>query len=445
MTSIVIPDHIKPADGRFGSGPSKVRPEHATALAAAAELGTSHRQQPVRAVVRRIREGLAGLFPIPNDSVIALGNGGSSAFWDAAAFCLVREKTQHLSFGEFSSKFASVTSRAPWLATPTIVSSAPGTHPLPKAEDGVDAYALTHNETSTGVCMEIRRPAGADPGSLVLADATSAAGALPVDLAEADAYYFAPQKVFGADGGLWLAVLSAAALVRIEEIAASGRYIPDFLNLKIAVDNSVKDQTYNTPAVSSLVLMAGQVDWILANGGLPWAAARTARSARALYDWAEKSGYATPFVANAAERSPVVGTIDFADEVSADAVAAVLRENGIVDTESYRKLGRNQLRIGMYPAVDPDDVAALTECIDYVAQRLALRDRRSRRRPSSRRPSWRPSWRHCLADDRPDDHHQHEQRQDHRQQPARCGIHENRVRCWPGWTTPRTRSAREAG
>jgi phosphoserine aminotransferase len=424
VTSIVIPDHIKPADGRFGSGPSKVRPEHAAALAAAAELGTSHRQAPVRAVVRRIREGLAGLFSIPNDSVIALGNGGSSAFWDAAAFCLVREKAQHLSFGEFSAKFASVTSRAPWLAAPTILSSAPGTHPLPKAEDGVDAYALTNNETSTGVCMEIRRPAGAGSGSLVLADATSAAGALPVDLAEADAYYFAPQKVFGADGGLWLAVLSAAALDRIEEIAASGRYIPDFLNLKIAVDNSVKDQTYNTPAVSSLVLMAEQVDWLLANGGLRWSGARSARSATILYDWAEKSDYATPFVANPAERSPVVGTIDFADEVSADAVATVLRQNGIVDTESYRKLGRNQLRIGMYPAVDPDDVAALTECIDYVAQRLALRDRRS-----WRQRSWRQrSWQHCLADDRSDDYHQHEQRQDHRQQPTGCGIHENRVR-----------------
>jgi len=424
VTSIVIPDHIKPADGRFGSGPSKVRHENAAALAAAAELGTSHRQSPVRAVVRRIRHGLAELFSLPNDSVIALGNGGSTAFWDAAAFCLVREKAQHLSFGEFSAKFASVTSRAPWLAAPTILSSEPGTHPLPKAEDGVDAYALTHNETSTGVCMEIRRPAGADAGSLVLVDATSAAGALRVDPAEADAYYFAPQKVFGADGGLWLALLSAAALDRIEEIAASGRYIPDFLNLKIAVDNSVKDQTYNTPAVSSLVLMAEQVDWILASGGLSWSAARTARSAEILYGWAEKSGYATPFVASPAQRSPVVGTIDFTDEVSADAVATVLRENGIVDTESYRKLGRNQLRIGMYPAVDPDDVAALTDCIDYAAQRLALRDRLSGRRLPGRQPA-RPQ---RLADDRPDDDHQHEQRQDHGQQPARCGIHENMVR-----------------
>jgi phosphoserine aminotransferase len=371
VTSIILPDHIKPADGRFGSGPTKVRAEQAAALAAARELGTSHRQSPVRTVVRRIRRGLEELFSLPDDFVVALGNGGTTAFWDAAAFGLIREKSQHLSFGEFSAKFASVTRRAPWLAAPTVLSSEPGTYPPAKAEDGVDSYAFTHNETSTGVCTQLHRPSGAEPGSLVLVDATSGAGALPVDPREIDAYYFAPQKAFGGDGGLWLALLSPAALERINEIAASGRYIPDFLNLKIAVDNSVKDQTYNTPAVSTLVLLANQVDWLLSRGGLDWSAERTARSAQTLYGWAGRSSFAEPFVANAAERSPVVATIDFAEGVSADEVAGILRENGIVDTESYRKLGRNQLRIGMFPSVDPGDVAALTECIDYVVARLS--------------------------------------------------------------------------
>jgi phosphoserine aminotransferase len=371
-SSIVIPAHLKPRDGRFGSGPTKVRPEQVAALAAARELGTSHRQAPVRAVVRRIRAGLAELFSLPNGHVVALGNGGTTAFWDAAAFGLIGERSQHLSFGEFSAKFAMVTTRAPWLETPTVISSEPGSHPLPRAEAGVDAYALTHNETSTGVCMPVRRPAGAAEGSLVLVDATSGAGALPVDPAEFDAYYFAPQKVFGADGGLWIAVLSPAALERIDEIATSGRYIPEFLSLRVAVENSVKDQTYNTPAVSTLVLLAEQVDWLLGQGGLDWSRQRSASSAGILYGWAEKSAFATPFVADPAMRSPVVGTIDFSDEVSADAVAAVLRENGIVDTESYRKLGRNQLRIGMFPAVEPDDVAALTACVDYIAERLML-------------------------------------------------------------------------
>jgi phosphoserine aminotransferase len=371
-TSIVIPGGLRPRDGRFGSGPTKVRPEQVGALAAARELGTSHRQAPVRAVVRRIRSGLAELFGLPNGHVVALGNGGTTAFWDAAAFGLIRDRSQHLSFGEFSAKFATVTSRAPWLKEPAVISSEPGSHPLPRAEAGVDAYALTHNETSTGVCMPIRRPPGADDGSLVLVDATSGAGALPAHPAEYDAYYFAPQKVFGADGGLWIAVLSPAALERIDEIATSGRYIPEFLSLRVAVENSVKDQTYNTPAVSTLVLLAAQLDWMLERGGMAWCERQTARSAKILYEWAGKSAFATPFVTDPAMRSPVVGTIDFSDEVSADAVAAVLRENGIVDTESYRKLGRNQLRIGMFPAVDPDDVAALTACIDYVAERLAL-------------------------------------------------------------------------
>jgi phosphoserine aminotransferase len=405
VTSIVIPDHLKPADGRFGSGPSKVLARTAAVLATAPELGTSHRQPPVRALVRRIREGLASLFSLPNGYVVSLSNGGTTAFWDAAAHGLVRDKSQHLSFGEFSGKFASVTSRAPWLSTPTILASEPGTRPLAKAEDGVDAYALTHNETSTGVWMPVRRPAGTDPGSLVLVDATSAAGAIAVDPAEFDVYYFAPQKVFGADGGLWLALFSPAAQERVEEIAASGRYIPDFLNLKIALENSAKDQTYNTPAVSSLVLLAEQVEWILGNGGLAWCAGRTARSAGNLYEWAEKSQYATPFVASPAERSPVVGTIDLADAVSAEEVARVLRENGIVDTDSYRKLGRNQLRVGMFPAVDPEDVAALTECVDYVVQRLVLT-------PAS------------APDHSADDHDEDEQRQDRGQQPPGGRIHE---------------------
>jgi len=400
VTSIVIPDHLKPADGRFGSGPSKVLARTAAVLATAPELGTSHRQAPVRALVQRIRAGLASLFSLPNGYMVGLSNGGTTAFWDAAAYGLVRDKSQHLSFGEFSGKFASVTSRAPWLSAPTILTSEPGTHPLPKAEDGVDVYALTHNETSTGVRMQVHRPAGADPDSLVLVDATSAAGAIGVDAAEFDVYYFAPQKVFGADGGLWLALVSPAAQERVEQVAASGRYIPDFLSLKIALENSAKDQTYNTPAVSTLVLLAEQVEWILGNGGLTWCVERTGRSARNLYEWAAKSPYATPFVANPQERSPVVGTIDLSESISADAVARTLRENGIVDTGSYRKLGRNQLRIGMFPAVDPEDVAALTECIDYVVQRLALTDHRS------------------------DDDGEDKQRQDGWQQPFRCGVHE---------------------
>ena len=402
-SSIIIPGGLRPRDGRFGSGPTKVRAEQAAALAAAPELGTSHRQPPVRAVVRRIRGGLAELFGLPNGHVVALGNGGTTAFWDAAAFGLIGRRSQHLSFGEFSAKFAGVTARAPWLEEPSVIATEPGTHPLPRAEAGVDAYALTHNETSTGVCMPVRRPAGADDGSLVLVDATSGAGALPVDPAEFDAYYFAPQKVFGADGGLWLALLSPAAIERIGEIAASGRYIPDFLSLRVAVENSVKDQTYNTPAVSTLLLLAAQIDWLLERGGVAWAQSRTVRSAKILYSWADGSAFATPFVPDPAMRSPVVGTIDFSDEISADAVAAVLRQNGIVDTESYRKLGRNQLRIGMFPAVDPGDVAALTACIDYVAERLTL------------------------VREGADDHDGHEQHEHRGQQPAGDSVHGARV------------------
>ncbi|MFD5463513.1 phosphoserine transaminase [Kitasatospora sp. NPDC127059] len=373
MAQIQIPADIKPADGRFGCGPSKVRPEALSALAATQTslLGTSHRQAPVKNVVKRVREGVSSLFSLPEGYEVVLGNGGSTAFWDIAAFGLVREKSQHLDFGEFSSKFASSVKAAPWLAEPTVIKTAPGTHPLPVAEAGVDVYGLTHNETSTGVAMPIRRPAGADEGSLVLVDATSGAGGLPVDITETDVYYFAPQKSFASEGGLWLATFSPAALERAAEIAGSGRYVPPFFSLPTAIDNSSKDQTYNTPALSTLFLLADQLEWMNGNGGLDWAVARTADSSSRLYAWAEKSSFATPFVANPAERSQVVGTIDFDESVDAAAVAKALRANGIVDTEPYRKLGRNQLRIAMFPAIDPADVEALTHCIDYVVEQLA--------------------------------------------------------------------------
>jgi phosphoserine aminotransferase len=372
VTDIVVPEDLKPADGRFGSGPSRVRPEQVAALATSGAnyLGTSHRQAPVRSLVRRAREGLAALFRLPDGYQVVLGNGGTTAFWDIAAFGLVSERSSHLSFGEFSSKFAKVTAGAPWLASPAVIESEPGTHPQPRAEAGVDAYALTHNETSTGVAMPIRRVPGADPGALVLVDATSGAGGLPVDVGETDVYYFAPQKCFGSDGGLWIALMSPAALERAAAIAGSGRYIPEFFSLPIAIDNSGKLQTYNTPAVATLFLLAEQVEWMLGHGGLEWTTARTADSSSRLYTWADKSPYAMPFVADPAQRSQVVGTIDFADQVDAATVAATLRANGIVDTEPYRKLGRNQLRIAMFPAVDPADVEALTACVDYVVERL---------------------------------------------------------------------------
>jgi phosphoserine aminotransferase len=370
MSTLVIPARLRPKDGRFGSGPAKIRPEQLAALAGsgAAYLGTSHRQAPVRSLVQRIRDGLAELFGLPAGYTVVLGNGGTSAFWDIATFGLIREHSQHLSFGEFSAKFAAVAGRVPWLSEPTVVKSAPGTHPEPWAEPGADAYALTHNETSTGVAMPVRRVPGADPGALILVDATSAAGGLPVRAQEFDVYYFAPQKGLGSDGGLWIALMSPAAVERVHEIAASGRYIPDFLSLRIAVENAARDQTYNTPAVATLFLLADQIDWILSQGGLPWTTARTARSAAILYTWAEKASYAEPFVADPAQRSQVVGTIDVTNGLSADEIAASLRANGIVDTESYRKLGRNQLRIGMFPAIDPGDVEALTACIDFVAE-----------------------------------------------------------------------------
>jgi phosphoserine aminotransferase len=371
-TTIVIPAELKPADGRFGCGPSKVRPEAVSALAAAGAslLGTSHRQAPVKNVVKRVRQGVSELFSLPEGYQVVLGNGGATAFWDIAAFGLVRERSQHLHFGEFSSKFASVCKGAPWLGEPTVIKAEPGSHPLPQAEAGIDVYAYTHNETSTGVAMPIKRVAGADEGALVLVDATSGAGGLPVDISETDAYYFAPQKCFASDGGLWLAVMSPAALARVEEISGSGRYIPTFFDLPTAIDNSTKDQTYNTPALATLFLLAEQLDWLNGNGGLEWAVGRTTASSNHLYTWAEKSEFATPFVVDPAQRSLVVGTIDFADSVDAAVVAKVLRANGIVDTEPYRKLGRNQLRIAMFPAVETSDVEALTACIDHVVAAL---------------------------------------------------------------------------
>ena len=317
--TIVLPEGLKPADGRFASGPSKVRPEQVAALAAsgATYLGTSHRQAPVRSLVRRVRDGLAGLFALPDGYQVVLGNGGATAFWDIAAYGVVSGRSLHLSFGEFSSKFAKVIAGAPWLADPVLIESAPGTHPQPRAEAGVDTYALTHNETSTGVAMPIRRVPGADPGALVVVDATSGAGGLPVDIGETDVYYFGPQKCFGSDGGLWIALVSPAAQSRVAEIAASGRYIPGFLSLALAIEGSAKLQTYNTPSVATLLLLAEQVEWMLGQGGLAWATARTADSSSRLYTWAEKSPYATPFVADPAQRSQVVGTIDFADTVDA--------------------------------------------------------------------------------------------------------------------------------
>ncbi|SEF16604.1 phosphoserine transaminase [Jiangella alba] len=373
MTDTVqIPDDLKPADGRFGAGPSKVRPEALAALAAqgGAVLGTSHRQAPVKNLVRRVREGVAALLGLPEGYQVVLGNGGTTAFWDAAAFGLVRQKAQHLSFGEFSSKFGTVTKTAPWLDEPSIVKAEPGSLPVPVTEDGVDVYAWPHNETSTGVMAPVRRVPGAADDALVLIDATSGAGGLPVDPAQADVYYFAPQKNFGSDGGLWIAAFSPAALARVEQIAATDRYVPAFLDLPTAVDNSAKDQTYNTPAVATLFLLAEQLDWLNGNGGLEFAVGRTTASSGHLYSWADKTPYTTPYVSDPGARSLVVGTIDFDDSIDAAAVAKVLRANGIVDVEPYRKLGRNQLRVAMFPAVDPADVEALTACIDFVVEKL---------------------------------------------------------------------------
>ncbi|MFE3599477.1 phosphoserine transaminase [Streptomyces sp. NPDC059096] len=372
MADIQIPADIKPADGRFGAGPSKVRTEAVDALAATGTslLGTSHRQAPVKNLVGSVRSGVSSLFSLPEGYEVILGNGGSTAFWDIATHGLIDAKSQHLSFGEFSSKFAKAAKLAPWLADPTVISADPGSHPDPVAEPGTDVYAFTHNETSTGVAAPVERVAGADEGSLVLVDATSGAGGLPVDITETDVYYFAPQKSFAADGGLWIAVFSPAALERAARIHGSGRHVPEFFSLPTAIDNSLKNQTYNTPALSTLFLLNEQLTWLNSQGGLDWAVSRTAASSRNLYGWAEASKYATPFVVDAAKRSQVIGTIDFDDEIDASAVAKALRANGIVDTEPYRKLGRNQLRVAMFPAIDPADVEALTTCIDYVIERL---------------------------------------------------------------------------
>jgi phosphoserine aminotransferase len=370
-TSLVLPADLKPSDGRFGSGPSKVRPEQLARLVSdgSALMGTSHRQKPVKSLVGRVRAGLRDLFGLPEGYQVLLGNGGTTAFWDAAAFGLVRERAQHFTYGEFSSKFAKVTKDAPFLADPVVVSAEPGTAPAIEYAEGCDLVGWAHNETSTGVVVPVSRPAGSD-AALVAIDATSGAAGLPVDPEDFDVYYFAPQKSFASDGGLWLALMSPVALERVAEIGASGRWVPEFLSLTTALDNSLKDQTYNTPSVATLYLLAEQIDWMLEHGGLAWTTTRTLDSSTRLYEWAEKSEFATPFVTDPAHRSQVVGTIDFAEDIDASAIAKALRANGIVDVEPYRKLGRNQLRVAMFPAIEPDDVTALTRCVDWLVERV---------------------------------------------------------------------------
>jgi len=367
-TSIRLPAALRPRDGRFGSGPSKVRDEAVARLADAAHgfLGTSHRQPAVKDLVGRVRAGLADLFSLPDGYEVLLGNGGTTAFWDAATFGLIRRRSQHCSFGEFSARFAGVTAAAPFLEQPEVLESPVGTHPEPRANPDVDTYALTHNETSTGVMMGVTRP---DDRGLVLVDATSAAGGLRVDPEAFDCYYFAAQKAFGSDGGLWFALCSPAAIARIETIAASGRWQPAFLSLPIALENARLNQTYNTPALATLFLVADTLEWMLAHGGLEWAATRCDRAAELVYGWAEASSVATPFVAKPSERSRVTATIDF-EGVDARDIAAALRANGILDTESYRKLGRNQLRLALFPAIELEDVATLTRAIDHVIESL---------------------------------------------------------------------------
>jgi phosphoserine aminotransferase len=368
-TTLTIPQELKPSDGRFGCGPSKIRPEQIARLAAegSSVMGTSHRQAPVRQLVGRVRVGLRELFNLPDGYEIVLGNGGASAFWDAAAFGLVDQRALHLTYGEFSSKFASVTKGAPFLADPIVVEAPAGSAPEPVSAPDADVIAWAHNETSTGVMLGVRRPAGSEH-ALVVIDATSGAGGLPLDPRQVDVYYFSPQKGFSSDGGLWIAICSPAALERIAKVAASDRWIPPFLSLTVALDNSVKDQTNNTPAVATLFMLADQIEWMLAGGGLDWCVSRTGKSAAYLYGWAEASPHVTPFVTDPQLRSFVVGTIDFDEAVDAAALAKTLRANGILDVEPYRKLGRNQLRVGMFPSVEPDDVRALTGCIDYVLE-----------------------------------------------------------------------------
>ncbi len=367
---ISIPGDLLPQDGRFGSRPSKVRPEAIEGLfnAAGRYMGTSHRRDGVRSVVGRVRAGLGELFGLAGGYEVVLGNGGATCFWDVATFSLIERHSQHLSFGEFSAKFAAAVQAAPHLDDPEVIKSDPGTHPDPVVRSDVDLYALCQNETSTGVSMQVRRPPGAS--GLVAVDATSAAGGLPIDIGETDVYYFAPQKCFASDGGLWIALMSPAALERVERIKSAGRWIPPTLDLSVAVSNSRQDQTYNTPALATLWLIADQLEWMLANGGLDWAVGRCAASARLVYGWAESSSYAAPFVEDASQRSNVVATVDIDDRIDAMAVAKALRANGIVDTEPYRKLGRNQLRIAMFPAIEPQDIEALCACVDFVVDAL---------------------------------------------------------------------------
>lgn len=370
MSQVLLPRDILPSDGRFGCGPSKIRSAQLDALAGpgSAILGTSHRQAPVKHLVARVRSGVAEMLRVPDGYEIVLGNGGSTAFWDAAAFSLIERRAQNLAFGEFGAKFAKAAT-TPWLDAPDVRTAEPGTRARAEAREGIDVYAWPQNETSTGVSAPVERVVG-DDGALTVIDATSAAGGINFDVREADVYYFAPQKNLGSDGGLWIAALSPAAIERIERISLSDRYIPEFLSLKLALDNSRLNQTLNTPSLTTLFLLAEQLDWIVGNGGLQWAHARTSQSSNALYDWAEASSFATPFVADPAERSPVVVTIDFADDVDAAAIARILRENGIVDTEPYRKLGRNQLRVATFVSIEPEDARLLTTCVDYILERL---------------------------------------------------------------------------
>lgn len=371
MSEIKIPDNLKPSDGRFGCGPSKILPASIANLASnyGKVLGTSHRQKPVKVIVGEVITGLKSLFSLPDGYEVIIGNGGSTAFWDIATFGLIEKKSQHLVFGEFSSKFATAAKLAPMIDEPSVIKTEPGTHPLPKIEADIDTYALTHNETSAGVMMPIIRPAGSE-GALVLVDATSAAGGLAVDITQSDCYYFAPQKSFASDGGLWIAIMSPAAIARVEKIKKSGRWVPAFFDLSIAIENSRIDQTYNTPALATIILLAEQLKWMNENGGLKFATQRTQDSSDRLYNWAEKTSYTTPFVIDPAMRSKVVGTINFQDGLDALEITQILRSNGIVDTDPYRKLGKNQLRIGMFPAVEPADIDALTKCIEFVVERL---------------------------------------------------------------------------
>ena len=362
-----LPADLIPADGRFGCGPSKVRPEQLQAIVDGGRdiIGTSHRQPAVKNLVGSVREGLADLFSLPEGYEIILSLGGATAFWDAATFGLIEKKSGHLSYGEFSSKFAKASKQAPWLDEPTIVEAPAGDAPEPQAMEGCDVIGWAHNETSTGAMVPIVRPEGSD-GSLIVIDATSGAGGLPVDIADTDGFYFSPQKCFDSDGGLWFAAMSPAAMERIAKIKNSGRFIPAFLDLQTAVENSLKNQTYNTPAVGTMLMLDNQVKWMNDNGGLDGMVKRTTASSDALYSWAQNRAETTPYVTDEAKRSLVVGTIDFDDSVDAAVLAKVLRANGILDVEPYRKLGRNQLRIGMFPAIDSQDIVTLTKAIDHV-------------------------------------------------------------------------------